>query len=363
MMTILPPDAASLSDDELLSRVTALARDERRATLALIAALVELDRRKLFLGLGYPSLFVYCTQVLHLSEHAAYNRIEAARAAGRFSAVLDQLADGAITLTTVCLLGPLLTADNHQSLLTAARHQSRRDIERLVAMLRPKPDVPASARKLPAPRSAERHGAADRGVDAQPVLSRAIERDRLPITEETPDDPRVAIRQAPRAAVTAPLGPDRYRIQFTASDATYQKLERARALLRHAIPDGDLASIVDRALSALLADIEKRKFAVTDNPRRARPAAIGSRHIPAAVRRQVWQRDGARCAFVGAAGRCAERGFLELHHVQPFATGGQATVENIQLRCRAHNAFESEQVFGPFMLRERPPAYARCSAD
>src|SRR5678816_3579557 len=91
MTTIFNADAASLSDEELLASVTALAGVERRATAALVAALVELDRRKLFLGLGYPSLFTYCTQVLHLSEHAAYNRIEAARAAGRFPLVLERL--------------------------------------------------------------------------------------------------------------------------------------------------------------------------------------------------------------------------------------------------------------------------------
>jgi hypothetical protein len=43
--------------------------------------------------------------------------------------------------------------------------------------------------------------------------------------------------------------------------------------------------------------------------------------------------------------------------VKPFADGGQATLDNIELRCRAHNAFESEQYFGSFVLRESQPAY------
>ena len=159
--------------------MTALACAERRATAALVAALVELDRRKLFLGLGYPSLFAYCTQVLRLSEHAAYNRIEAVRAAARLPAVLDHLADGAITLTTVCLLGPLLTVENHETLLNAARHQSRRDVERLVATIRPKPDVPASVRKLPAPRSAAGDDAADQVPGSQPLLAPAVDPERL----------------------------------------------------------------------------------------------------------------------------------------------------------------------------------------
>jgi len=65
------------------------------------------------------------------------------------------------------------------------------------------------------------------------------------------------------------------------------------------------------------------------------------------VKRAVWDRDAGRCAFVGREGRCAERGFLEFHHVVPYASGGAATLANIQLRCRAHNQYEAGEVFDP----------------
>jgi 5-methylcytosine-specific restriction endonuclease McrA len=188
MTTILESSTSSLSDDQLLASVKSLACAERKATAELIAALAEVDRRKLYLGEGFASLFNYCTQVLHLSEHAAYGRIEAVRAVHRFPVVLEHLA-------------------------------------------------------------------------------------------------------------------------------------------------------------------------ATSRPHQANPTAPGSRHIPAAVRREVWQRDGGRCAFVGSAGRCAERGFLELHHVVPFAKGGEAITTNIELRCRAHNAYEAELSFGSFVLREHPVEY------
>jgi 5-methylcytosine-specific restriction endonuclease McrA len=162
---------------------------------------------------------------------------------------------------------------------------------------------------------------------------------------------------SPAPAVLAPLAPGRYKIQFTASQDTYDKLQRARALLRHVVPNGDPAAVFDRALDVLLAQLERRKMATTHRPRLQPTAASHSRHIPAAVRREVWQRDGARCAFVGTGGRCDERGFLELHHVVPFADGGKATAENIQLRCRAHNAYEAELHFGSFLVREETVAY------
>src|SRR5258705_815595 len=131
-----------LSDEQLLNAVKEAAALERKATASLIALLAEMDTRRLYLGQGYSSLFVYCTQCLRLSEHAAYGRIEAARAARRFPLVLDSLADGSVTLTTVCLLASHFTSDNHRQLLDAARHKSKRDVEQQVAALRPTPDLP-----------------------------------------------------------------------------------------------------------------------------------------------------------------------------------------------------------------------------
>src|SRR5262245_60221909 len=95
---------ASLSDERLLAEVEVLAARQRNVTVALVASLAELDVRRLYLGLGFSSLFAYCTQHLRLSKHAAYNRIEAARIARRFPVVLDVLASGDVSMTAVALL-------------------------------------------------------------------------------------------------------------------------------------------------------------------------------------------------------------------------------------------------------------------
>ena len=65
------------------------------------------------------------------------------------------------------------------------------------------------------------------------------------------------------------------------------------------------------------------------------------------MKREVWARDGGRCAFVGREGRCMEKGFVEFHHVVPYAAGGEASTTNVELRCRSHNAYEAECYFGP----------------
>ena len=137
---------ARLSDTELLNEIRRLTGREREATARLIAALAEFDARRLYLGEGCSSLFTYCTQVLHLSEHAAYLRIEAARAARKWPAVLDLLADGTLHLTALSLLAPHLTPENLEATLAAARHKSKREVEEIVAALRPQPAVPSSVR-------------------------------------------------------------------------------------------------------------------------------------------------------------------------------------------------------------------------
>jgi hypothetical protein len=327
---------AELSDDDLLAAVKRLTNCERQATTQLIACLMEVDARRLYLGEGCSSLFTYCMQVLHLSEHAAYGRIEAARAARRFPRILALLADGDLTLTAVCLLAPHLTADNHEAVLDEARYKSKREVEQLVAALHPRPDVRTSVRKLPGPTPAARR-------------PNALPADMIDLTASTePSEP--PLPPSPPATsppVVVPLAPERYKVQVTVSRQTYEKLRRAQDLLRHSIPDGDPAAIVDRALTLLVAELERVKLAATDRPHRA-PAARSeqSRHIPATVKRAVWARDAGRCAFVGRNGRCRETGFLEFHHVVPYARGGPPSVDNIELRCAAHNAYESALCFG-----------------
>ena len=337
-----------LSDRDLLAQVHGAAARERDATAQLVALLMELDTRRLYLAEGCASLFAYCTQLLHLSEHAAYHRIQAARAARRFPVILERLAEGAVNLTAIGLLAPLLTTRNHIELLDAAGHKSKRDVEELVARTRPRPDAPAVIRKLPQPKPP-----APSGVEGLTVESDGPTLATGDMNTPSPGEPSLSA-PPPRRAEVKPLAPERYRIQLTVDRETHDKLRRAQDLLRHTIPDGDPAAIFDKAITLLLKELSKAKHAATGRPRPARPNAAPSenaRHIPAAVRRAVWQRDRAQCAFVGGRGRCTERGFLEFHHLVPYAVGGVATIANLALRCRAHNAYEAEQYCGA----RRPP--------
>ena len=349
VMTNASNPIRTLSDDHLLRHVQQLAADERSVIVQLIAALAELDGRRLYLAAGCSSLFTYCTQILRLSEHAAYGRIEAARAARRYPVVLELLAHGEITLTTITLLAGHLTPDNHRDVLDAARRKSRRDVERLVASLHPRPEPMSAIRKLP-----EAHQSVSPSATSPAATDRQTLREPSSNATESPLDGPMAtpagIIQSARAVI-APLTPHRYRIQLTVSVATHDKLRRVQDLMRHTLPDGDPAAILDRALTLLLEQLESRKLAVSTKPRApsdGTSSPVHTRYIPASIRRTVWARDGGRCAFVGTQGRCTERGFLEFHHRKAFAEGGLPSVDNLELRCRPHNQFEAEQLFGPW---------------
>jgi 5-methylcytosine-specific restriction endonuclease McrA len=157
-----------------------------------------------------------------------------------------------------------------------------------------------------------------------------------------------------------PIAPERYAIQVTVPKVTHDRLRRAQELLRHRIPDGNVADILDRALELLVRDLEKRKFAVTERPRRpAARASTNPRHVPAGVKRAVYRRDGGQCTFVGENGRrCEARGAsLQYDHAQPIARGGTSTTGNLRLRCHAHNQLEAERVLGAeFMHHKRAAA-------
>jgi len=338
--------ASGLSDHELLARLGVLAVNEREATAELVAHLAVLDTRpSLYAARGCGSLFSYCTQVLRLSEDATCNRIMAARTCRRFPVVLDLLASGKMTLTSVRILSGTLTPENHEVVLARASDRSRREIEALVAELAPRPDVASSIRKLPASTPAP--------VSAPGLPAMTTEAARTAPAESVLTS---APLPSPRRPVIENTAPDRYRVQFTFGKESHDKLRRLQDLLRREIPSGDPGVIVDRALSLLLEKVEKQKRGgptrrSTAKPARVRsirPGADNSRNIPPEVQRGVCERDRDQCAFVSKDGhRCTERTFLEFHHIVPYALGGQATLENISLRCRRHNQYEAELVFGP----------------
>jgi hypothetical protein len=173
-MTLDSSSLKSLSDSELLTSTRRLAASERTVTADLLVLLGEVDARGLHYGLACSSLFVFCTRELGFSEDAACNRIAVARLVRTLPEVMDAFRSGRVHLTALRLLGPHLNEDNHAALLAEAAGKSKREVEVMVARIAPKPPVPESIRKLPAPRQVDLLASA-RNHDESPAAAGASE--------------------------------------------------------------------------------------------------------------------------------------------------------------------------------------------
>lgn len=342
-----------LSDHALLRDLAALVDRDRRTTATLLAHLAEVDARKLYLPAAYPSMYAYCVEALRLSEDAASKRIQAARVARRFPILFDAIAEGRLHLSAVVLLAPHLATGTADDLVAAATHKSKSGIERLLAERFPRPDVLAWAGAAPessASRSPEQHAP---GHVGDPLAPGRVGQELAHAPGHVGDRPRVN-----------PLSAQSFAVQFTMSRCGYEKLRYAQELLGHPIPSGDIAAVFERALDALIGQLERRKFAATHRPDVGQRRGTASRrHVPAQVKRAVWERDRGQCTFVSETGRrCPARKFLEFDHVLEVARGGQASVAGIRLRCRAHNQYRAECTFGAEFMRQKHEA-ARRRAD
>jgi hypothetical protein len=327
---------SELSDDALLSGLESLIGSQRQLLAGLLRYLVEVEERRLHLQLAYGSMFEFCTVKLGMSEGEAFRRIAAARLAKSFPIVIELVASGALHLSGLVLLRDHLMPENCAELLSEACGKSKAAIAALLAARFPKPDVASKMRKLPAA--------------ASPA---GIARNQTPpaLSLVTPaDSPKPA--EKPVNARLEPLSAARFKVQFTAGQQLKDKLERAKHLLSHSNPSGDLAVVVERALDLLLAELEKKKLGKSKRPRRSSSAQKG--RVTRAARRQVFERDGEQCSFVGPNGRrCQAKAFLEVDHVESRALGGSDESHNLRIYCLPHNRLWAEQTFGKAHVQER----------
>ncbi|MFT4572398.1 MAG: hypothetical protein ACI8TX_003874 [Hyphomicrobiaceae bacterium] len=338
MNTTQTGSLAALSHARLLHRFADLVDRDRRSTAELLGVIAEIDQRKLWAEQACPSMFAFCVERFRMSEAVAAKRIRAARTARQFPVIFAMVARGELHLSGIQQLAKILTHANHRAVLDRAKLKTSREIELLVAEVAPQPDVPSRIRALP--RRAEKMTASTTGL--------ALGNERPARAEH---DTRSVVALSPR----------RYKIEITVDQATHDKLRMLEDLLSHQLPNTDPAQIVSRALDVLLAETLKKKAAMTYRPRGNRTAQDRTdqdrsnaknirkrtRAIPAAIKREVWHRDGGRCAFVDQRGRrCSSSRSVEYHHIYPFGKGGHHKADNISLRCRAHNQFQADLDFG-----------------
>ena len=321
-----------LSNEVLRSDLITKAARENEATAELLAHIAEFDERKLYLPQAYESMLAYCVGELRLSEDASKKRIQAARVGRTCPGVFEALESGRVHLTGLRLLAPHLSPENAAELLAAATDKTKDDIERLLAERSPRLDVPAMVTPTCTEGAPGHLGNTDpQGVTSAPVA---------------------AARSSDRVT---PLPAESFAVQFTRSHEADERFRYARTLLGSRVKSNDLAEVYDRAIEALITKLEKVRFGACANPRkRGRERRTGSRHISNDVKREVWIRDQGRCTYESESGRrCEARADLQFDHIKEFARGGEATVDNIRLRCPGHNQHTAEQTYGAGFMKQK----------
>ena len=317
---------ASFESRELHTRVVAALSMERGGKADALGLLGEILARRTFVPEGFADPRNYCVRALGMSQDQAFRRLRAARTVHTFPALLPAVADGRLGVTAINTLAPQLTEENCAELIALAAGKTISELERALRA-RVTPVLERVAESSP-------HFAPEPEVATEPLAPAPVG----PMAEQQVEEPVFA---APE-----PVG---RRVALGA--AVLEKLERAKALLAHVTRSE--TEVLERALDTLIAKLEARKFAKTDRPRAPR-GSDDPRQVPAHVMRAVSERDGGRCTFMGDHGhRCDATAGLEYDHIVPVARGGQSTVDNLRLRCRAHNQLEAERTFGADFVRRK----------
>src|SRR5262245_44889726 len=240
-----------VSTSEVVLRCDAAVEDHNAAIAELVECLAEIEEDDVHLDMGYTSLYAFCRERYGMSEGATYRRIRAARVARRHPEVSDSLRRGVLSLEVIALLAPYV--DDDPEMLRRAATMSVRDVRAMIAARYPDPDAPRGSWSV------------------------------------------------------RPVGDGLYEVKIVVTKQQLAKLEQARDLDRHRNPSGDMAHTVAAAADSLVAELMKKRFAITPPPPPTvvDNSAAHSRRFPATARRTIATRDALQCAYVAADGtRC-----------------------------------------------------------
>ena len=391
-------DATALkdvSDRKLLLSIKKLSDRERETVFSILVHLIEIDRRRLYLEMGYNSLFELCVKNLGYSESVAGRKISVARCIRRLPMAFRALASGKVTLTSLGMITGIITAENASDLLSRIAKASRKEIELLVSSRRPRSVIPDRVKAVYVrteilvsdARSGEKGELqGSKSLDGRAAVTPVSGSGKSPNSEDVPGvtERRVVLEE-------------RFEVKFGADQEFIEKIERLRSLLstkhhrrlefaelfsiamdeyieRHS-PEGRTARKEkrerDKARQGQLKAARTREKAENEvkkasrasrTAKASRPAAgdpqkkEASRYISQKVRDEVYARDHGRCAYVSPGGRkCHSTWDLQVDHVIPFAKGGDNSRSNLRLLCGKHNRLEAERAYGKKQMEQ----YAR----
>ena len=381
----------------------ALLERERETVLSILACLIEIDRRRLYLPRGYSSLFEFCVKHLGYSESTAGRRISIARCIRDFPRVYRLLASGRINLTNVAKITGIITPQNAERLLASIEGRSNREVEIIVSRHRPKSSIRDRVKpvyvmtelrvqvddtrvRTSGEAAGQAGGDPETGEKSTPSAgsgkfpNSGDDGESAAGSKASPDSGKGTVKPAAERRMVLE---QRFKVEFGVDPEFLEKLERVRSLLstkhhaklefeelfsvlmdeyieRHS-PEGRIRRKAGRnrekkrskggqALHDKGQKPQKRQQRSNESQQdkpKPRQKSERSRYIPASVRGEVYARDRGRCTFVAPGGkRCGSTWDLQIDHIVPFARGGDNSPGNLRLLCARHNRLEAKRAFG-----------------
>ena len=347
---------AALSDRELLAQTGNLARVELHLQGAIIDHLAEIETRSLFLRRGFASLFEYAVRELGYSDAAAGRRIAAMRLCAANPHTRERLRDGSLSLSAAAEL---------QWAFDRQRRRPQAATTPAVAALPTEPPLVLDA------------------VGRQKLVEEAAGKSTRQVKRMLADlDPELAAA----AGRVRPLGNGRYELKALIDAECQRGLEQLTGLLSHVDPRMTVGQLVGRLVREALDRHDPSRRTASPPKQTARPAVSATstaqtgpgcdghaapapksrasgRAIPAAVKQEVWQRDGGRCRYLDphTRRRCTSRHLLQIDHVLPYGLGGGSDPANLRLLCHAHHRHRhrSASAVSPTRNPEDPDSQGR----
>jgi len=309
-----------MNDQQLLASTDKLVGEERRITLEVLQHLREIEVRRLFVELGFDSMYKYCIQRLKYSEGEAQRRLSAARLLRELPEIESQIKNGDLNMTNLSAVQNFIRA------------------EKLA-------DQPLSREKKLALISA--------------VENKSTRQVKTELIQQSHQPALLADRFQMSATITLPSALTKFETAMT--DENLELLQEFRNLYAHDLPDLSNQSVLMFLLKKAVHHKKQKLGLIEKRPRKpnaplpsaadAKGAKIEKQRKPltAKTKRMVWKRANACCEHIETKSktRCSSKFALETDHIIAVALGGTNELENLQLLCRAHNSRRAIKTFGP----------------
>lgn len=342
-----------LSDKQLLADTEKLAREERRITLEVLQHLREIEVRRLFVDLGFDSMYKYCIQRLKYSEGEAQRRLSSARLLRELPEIEAQIQSGDLNITNLSavqsfvraekLADQPLTREAKLELISAVGNKSTREVKTELIKQSHQPALLADQFQM----------------SATVILPTALTKFETFMTD---DDLELLQEFRNLYAHDLPDPSNQSVLMFLLKKAVQHKKQKL-GLIEKPTKITKLTKQKNQAKEGVAATEKAGCEPNARLPSAADVNALGNRNakfpdrkkiekqrkpLTAKVKRMVWQRANACCEHVDKISkqRCSSRFALEEDHIVAVALGGSDDLVNLQLLCRAHNARRSVKTFG-----------------